>query len=106
MKQEEPWIGFVHVQPRGRQNPLGDCIKGAFTHVIALAAGREAFIQMAYRALEEADLRVVEINDVASVADYRVTGRISEEMEALVSSLSSAFPVQFDIFDTYRELDA
>ncbi|HEU0100490.1 MAG TPA: hypothetical protein VFQ67_17150 [Allosphingosinicella sp.] len=106
MKREQPWIGFVHVQPKGDVNALGGSFKGAFTHVLALAYDSEAYKDRARTALEAEDLHVVEFSDIAPVSEYRKDGRVSVEMEALICSLSAEYPVQFDTFDAYREYDA
>jgi hypothetical protein len=106
MVDVQPWIGFVHVQPAGGANPFGEGRKGAFTHVLALAAGADSFRDLASRTLEEYGLRVVDISDIAPVASYRAETRISAEMEELVELLSDEYPVQFAVFDTYLHHDA
>ena len=106
MSAEQPWIGFVHVQPGEGVNPLGEGRKGAFVHALALAVDSKSYKARVFRALEEENLLVVEFRDVAPVARYREDDRIPEDMEDLIASLSSEYPVQFDTFDAYREHDA
>ena len=53
MKPEQPWIGFVHVQPNGEMNPLGKGLKGAFAHVVALATTAETYKARTRGALEK-----------------------------------------------------
>lgn len=106
MKVEQPWIGLVHVQPKGSINPLGQGLKGAFTHVIALATDSESYQELAQTALDEDGFYIIEFRDVSPVSQYRKEGRIPEDMEELISSLSSDNKVQFDTFDAYREHNA
>jgi hypothetical protein len=106
MDLEQPWIGLVHVQPKKGKNPLGPGLKGAYTHVIALAADLESYKDRACKALEREGLCVIEISDVSPVEDYRSEGRIDDNLEDLVSILSPEYPVQFDAFDAYFEHDA
>ncbi len=102
----EPWIGFVHVQPSGAENPFGEGRKGAFTHALALASSAENFQQQVHHALSEHGLLVIELRDIAPLAAYAAEARVSEEIQELADSLSSAEPVQFDVFDTYTDHDA
>lgn len=106
MQHEQPWIGLVHVQPKEGKSPLGPGLKGAYTHVVALASDPESYKDRACKALEREDLHVVEINDVSTVEDYRSEGRIDDELEDLIAILSSEYPVQFDEFDAYFDHDA
>lgn len=106
MKTEQPWIGFVHVQPKEGINPLGKGLKGAFTHVVALAMDSESYKERANKALDEDGLCVIEFKDVSPVSEYRKDGRIPEDMEELIASLTSDNQVQFDTFDAYRAHDA
>lgn len=106
MKQKQPWIGFVHVQPKGGVNPLGEGLKGAFAHALALAVDSESYEELIRTALEEAGLQAVEFQDVSPVDEYRREDRISDDMEDLIASLSAEHPVQFDTFDAYRGHDA
>lgn len=106
MPDVEPWIGFVHVQPAKGLNPFGEGPKGAFTHVLALAAGADSYRDLASRTLQDYGLVVVEMSDIAPVAAYRAATRISADMEELIGLLSDEHPVQFAVFDTYRHHDA
>lgn len=106
MAQEQPWIGFVHVQPKGNVNPFGKGRKGAFAHVLALATGSDSYRDRTSRALEDEGLLVIEIDDIAPVDEYRAEGRIPEDMDDLIDALSPDYPVQFDSFDAYGEFDA
>lgn len=106
MNVEQPWIGFVHVQPKRTGSSLGDGLKGAFAHVLALATDHELYQERARRALDEEGLYVIEFKDIAPVSEYRKDGRIPEDMEELIASLCSDNQVEFDTFDAYREHDA
>ncbi len=102
----EPWIGFLHIQPSGAENPFGEGRKGAFTHALALASSAENFQQQVHTALSEQGLFAIEFSDVAPLDAYAAEDRVSEEMRQLADSLSSDEPVQFDVFDTYTAHDA
>jgi hypothetical protein len=106
MEVEQPWIGLVHVQPKEGFNPLGPGLKGAFAHVIALATDSESYQERAHRALDEDGFYVIEFRDVSPAWKYRTEGRIPEDMEDLLLSLSPNNQVQFDTFDAYRDHDA
>jgi hypothetical protein len=106
MQQPQPWIGFVHVQAKSDPNPLGEGLKGAFSHVIALAVDTEDFMSRVISALESEGLFAIEFKDVSPVTRYRDEDRISPDMEVLIKSLSLENPVQFDTFDAYREYNA
>ncbi len=106
MVLEQPWIGFVHVQPIGKMNPLGEGRTGAFAHVLALASGPDSYRDKTSRALEDNGLIVIEIENIALVDEYRAEGRIIEDLDDLIDALSPEYPVQFDTFDAYGELDS
>lgn len=106
MASEEPWIGFVHVQPRAGLEPLGEGLKGAYAHILALASSFESYEEVVRQSLYEEGLVLIELKDVSPISVYREEGRIPSDMDELIGSLSSEFPVQFDTFDAYREHDA
>ena len=102
----QPWIGLVHVQPVGRDNPFSRGVRGAFVHALALASGADHFEDLVTEALREQSLFPVEFTDVSPTSGYHAEGRISAELYELEEKLSPTEPVQFDIFDTYRQHDA
>lgn len=105
-REREAWIGLVHLKPIRVPNILGPGHKGAYVNVVALATDAAQFHASVENAVRRDGLYVVETDDVEPVRVYRRDGRMNEEIEGLIDTLSDLRPIQFDIFDVYTEDDA
>jgi hypothetical protein len=71
-----------------------------------LANNSKNYEECVRAALNESGFYVIEFKDVSTVRKYRAHNRISKDIDELVAFLSPDEPIQFDIFDAYREYDA
>lgn len=85
---------------------LSEGAKGAYAHILALAADEPAFLEIVRAEMAALDLFVVEAGDIALVSEYDRQGRVHGVIAKLNGLLSAENPVQYRDFDTYPHDDA
>lgn len=103
---EGKWIGLFHARAIEGKFPFGVEVKGAYVNMVGIASSRESFIKMAASDLLLDDLVLIEAEEVDTVHNYRLEGRMNPELERIVQTLSSDEPIKADIFSPYTDDDS
>jgi hypothetical protein len=101
-----PWIGLAHVRPIAGSSALGSDGKGAYANILALAESEQEYREIIASEMNDEGLYVVDFQDIATVEQYEIEGRIGEELADLISALTPEWPIQYKTFHRYFSDDA
>ncbi len=101
--QPEVWIGLARVVPQAGNKTLGRAC-GAVVPVLVLACSQSAFVTNAVNMLGACAFDVAEFEDIETLAQRLERYVVSDDINALATSLSNDNPVAFGTFQAYTNL--
>lgn len=99
--QKDIWIGLVGVTPQPENDLLGDA-KGAYVNVLASATSASEYTDKVKRALHEAGLSLIEIENPEPLSERLSKWSVDEEIMTMAETVRRIDSVTFGTFYKYE----